>query len=228
VPLAFAALVQARRRDPRTLASLSLPLLALGALHLYLRWRVPGFDSVFASHAVFWTSPFEEPFSAIAALWRMGASWMGEFPLWAIWLNLAVYALAIAAGLRRSERDHRHLALWVAVIAIFHGALSGVMGALAIPRMMVLAWAPSVLILWRLAGPRLPQAAAAILCALLALAGFAQSRAIIAFVARTQAQGFLPGVIERMHEDEPRWIDFEDFRARQRRQRRSAAPALRD
>jgi len=224
VPLAFGVWFLRRERGPRTLALLGLPLLAPALLHLYLWLRIPGFRSIFASHAIFWRAPFEDPFSAIATLARMGTSWRDAFPLWAIWLSLLVYALAIVAGLRRSERSRAHLAVWAAVIVAFHAALSGVMGALAIPRMMILAWPPSVLILWRLVGPRLPGGVAAALCAALALGSFVQSRDIVAWVTRTQAQTFLPDVIARMDDDRPHWIDFEAWRAERKRALRETHP----
>jgi hypothetical protein len=224
IPLAFGVWFLRRERSARTLALLGAPLLAPALLHLYLWLRIPGFRSIFASHAIFWRAPFEDPFSSITALARMGGSWRDAFPLWAVWLSLLVYALAIAVGLRRSERDRSHLAVWAAVIVVFHAALSGVMGALAIPRMMILAWPPSVLILWRPVGPRLPRAAAALLCAALAVGSFVQSRDIVAWVTHNQKQTFLPDVIARMDDDRPHWIDFEAWRAERKRELRETRP----
>lgn len=219
-PLAFGVLVLRGRRDLRSVATLGVPLLVFALFNLYLRWRVPGFSNVFESHAIFWDAPFRDAFSAIATLAAMGATWREEFPLWAIWINLAVYALALVAGLRPGERERWPLALWVGVIAGFHAALGGVMGALALPRMMILAWPPSVLILARFVGPRSPRATTAALCALLAIASFALARDVLSFVTRAQAQTFLPDVIARIHDDEPHWIDFEAWRAERRRELR--------
>lgn len=219
-PLAFVVLVTRRRRDLRSVALLSVPLWVLLIFNLYLRWRVPGFVNVFESHAVFWETRFEHPFSAVPALAHLGAWWREAIPLWAIWPLLLTYASACIAGLRPAERERWYLPLWIAMIAGFHASLSGVMGALALPRLTVLAWAPSVLVLARLPVAGRGRVAAAVLCTALVLPSALLAERILVFVVRAQPQSFLPDAVARLDDDEPRWIDFEAWRAERRRELR--------
>ena len=228
--LAFDALWVQRRRDLRTFAILSLPLLAFAAHNLYLFVRVPGYAGMGAAHRVFWDTHLTWPFQALienAAAWLQGTAPGPNFAL--TYTSVVVYLASLAAGVREPERRLRFLTVWVAAIVLFHVSLAGEWGGFDFARLAILAWPAALLLLWRrirLSTARFsaPPAAAA--------AGWAVAGALSAVITadllsdavRWQRASFpWPAVsIRRLEAEEPYWFDFgARFRPR------ATGPALR-
>jgi hypothetical protein len=212
--LAWLVLVQERRRDLRGLAILALPLVPLLLHHAYLAWRVPGFRGVWAEHHIFWETELTWPFATLAtpaATWQF---FQGTSAYWITYGTLAVYLLAIAAGLRGSQRRCRALVVWIAVVVLFHASLSGAIGAWDFTRLALLAWPAALLVWWRWLGVRLPVAVAAGLAAAGGLLGapWALFQTETAVAYQSAHQPYLAAAIARLDEDAPHWVDFEALR----------------
>jgi len=211
-PLAFDTLWVQRRRDLRTLALLSLPLLAFAAHNLYLFVRVPGYAGMGEAHRVFWDTHLTWPFQALienAVRWMQGKAPGPNFAL--TYASVAVYLASLAVGLREPEPRLRFLTVWVAAILLFHVSLSGEWGGFDIARLAILAWPAALLLLWRrVRFPAAPAAAAA--------AGWAAAGALSAVITvdllsdavRWQRASYPWPVlsIRRLADDRPRWFDF--------------------
>lgn len=213
-PLAFDLLIRLRRRDPAALGLLCVPPLAFAAFVAYLHLRIPGYPGLAAAHRVFWDTHFTWPFAALAT-YTDRIAWAQDFPTFELtYAWTALYLLSIAVGLRPAERSRRFLAVWVAVIVGVHASLSGLIGAWAFQRLVILAWPAALLILWRAFGRRLPAAGAAVLCAVLAALGLG----LVVHAADGLASGqetehpFLPNAIRRLQIDTPHWVYFGEER----------------
>lgn len=210
-PLAFDVLVLRRQRDLRRWLWLALPLIAFAAHNLYLALRVPGFSGIWGAHQVFWKASFTWPFAHFfdpVGTWQFLS---GTAAFWLTYASLGFYLVAIAVGARRSQAERRMLALWVAVLVLFHVSLAGYIGAWDFTRLVILAWPAALVLVWSPLAPRLPAWGAGGL----ALAGgvlsvwFALGQTATAIGYQSRAQDYLRDAIERLHEDEPHWIDFE-------------------
>jgi hypothetical protein len=223
--LAYDVLVRQQRRDLRTLAWLGVPPLAFGLFVAYLHLRIPSYPGLAAAHGVFWQAEVTWPFATLVeiaapSLWGRGSF---AFELTYLWVGL--YLLSIAVGLRPSEAPRRFLALWVAAIVLFHASLSGIIGAWAFRRLVLLAWPAALLILWRAGGERLPRSVLApALAALVAFGTWLTVRDVSDVVAR-QAGGhpFLVQAIARLDVDPPHWVYFGEPRTRAEAERRARA-----
>ncbi len=209
VPLGLYALYE--RRGVRALAWLATPALSLVALHVYLRWRVPDFLSVFDSHQVFWNTEWTLPFRALIES-SGSALWSPFYPDAAItYAFVAIYLIAIALGLRPNAQRHWLLSGWVATIVLFHASLSQIHGAIDFTRLAILAWPAAVLIFWHWIGRHMAGAPTAFACAVMAIYGIGISRMLIssAIPWQFQAQPFLEQARARLNSDEPHWVDFQ-------------------
>jgi len=209
-PIAFGALYVRRSFDLRTLATLALPVLAFGLFNLYLALRVPGFGGVMATHQVFWVTAWTWPFASLVenALpwWRSGNGLYFAIT----YTTLAFYLATCVLGLRSLPREQWVLPLTIAVIVLFHACLSGAPATWDFTRLAILAWPAALLIFWKVALSHVPVAAVAALCAGLGIYALAVGQRSIREAVELQDQllPYLPRAIERLDEDEPRWIHF--------------------
>jgi hypothetical protein len=182
------------------------PAAALGLWHLYLDFRIPAYTTVFAEHHLFWDTHPTWPFAALvqnAIEWI----WPPEYPLAAVtYATLAFYLFAVAAGFR-AERALWVLPLWVLVQVLFHVSLAGVRGAWDFTRLALLAWPAALLVVWRLAAPRVsPLAGYAAALALLAFGVFYACRSMESGIAwQKEMQAFLIDTAAHLDDDAPRW-----------------------
>lgn len=208
-PIAFGFLITRQRRDLKTLLWLAAPLLVLALLHLYLFLRVPGFQGLWAEHAVFWDAPLTWPFAKLVE-YASPSGW----PLPVYWLTygtVTVCALAIVLGLRRRERALWLLPLWVAALVVFHTSLGGPgrTSASAFSRLIVLAWPAVLLALWRPLGPRLSKPVVVVLLVLLATTSATMAARLSSGAVRVQQKEFyIPIATQRLGDDQPHWLDF--------------------
>lgn len=209
--LAFDWLWVRRRRGPRTLALLSLPLLAFAAHNLYLFLRVPGFAGMGAAHSVFWDTRPTWPFQALlenAVRWLQGTAPGPNFAL--TYLSVAFYLASLAAGLFEREPRLRFLVVWLAVILLFHVSLAGEWGGFDFARLVILAWPAALILLWR----RIPFAArpraAAAGWAVAGVLSAAITTSLLSEAVRWQRASYpWPAIsVRRLHAEQPHWFDF--------------------
>jgi hypothetical protein len=214
LPLGVGVLVQRSEVRLRNFALPSLPLRAFGLWNLYLSARAPNFRGLHESHSIFGEFEFTWPFLALVAYIRALFGW-GSFaqilmhPMGGpVVVAGAVYLLSIVVGFRRRERPLWVLPLWVLVIVLFHASLSGL--TWDFPRLAILVWPASLLILWRWVGTHVPAAVLVAICVVLAGHSlWAATRDIPEAVAfQTARQPFLAATISRLNSDEPSWINF--------------------
>ena len=209
-PLAFGTLFVRRSFDLRSVATLALPLLAFGLFNLYLALRVPGFGGVMATHQVFWVTEWTWPFASLvenALPW-----WRSENDLYfgITYTTLAFFLGTCALGLRTLPREQWVLPLSIAAIVIFHACLSGAPATWDFTRLAILAWPAALLVFWKTALARAPRAVAAALCiGLGCYSVYIGQRSIHdAVELQDQLLPYLQRSIERLDNDEPRWIRF--------------------
>jgi hypothetical protein len=209
-PLAFGALFVRKSFNVRTITTLALPLVAFGLLNLYLALRVPGFGGVMATHQVFWVTEWTWPFTSLAAnaipWWRSdNALYFGT-----TYITLAFYLGTCVLGLRTLPRDQWVLPLSIAAIVLFHACLSGAPAAWDFTRLAILAWPAALLIFWKHVLSRATPAVAATLCVCLGSYGLYIGQRSIRDAVELQDQllPYLQRSIERLDDDEPRWIRF--------------------
>ncbi|MBW2279197.1 MAG: hypothetical protein JRG76_03845 [Deltaproteobacteria bacterium] len=165
--LALGLVAERRRIDVRQLAVLAWPAVAIAAVNVYLYLRIPGFVSIWHSHATIWETHLTWPFAAALE----HAAWFGSVSpqglVMTCWV-LALSLLAIGLGFARGSARELALPVWIALLVFFHVSLDGSEAFTDVTRLALLAWPPTVLILWRVLGAGLPAAVPAALCALLA------------------------------------------------------------
>jgi hypothetical protein len=209
--LAFDVLLVRRRRDLRTLALLSLPLLAFALHNLYLFVRIPGYAGMADAHRVFWDTHLTWPFQALvenAVRWLRGTAPGPNFAV--TYASVAFYLASLAVGLREPEPRLRFLTVWVAAVVLFHVSLAGEWGGFDFARLAILAWPAALLLLWR--GVRFPAPRA------VATAGWTAAAALSAAITidllsdavRWQRASYpWPEIsIRRLRAEEPYWFDF--------------------
>jgi hypothetical protein len=198
---AFDLLVLRRERGLRTWLWLAFPLAVLGLWNAYLALRIPGFTSVWHSHAVLWRTSLSVPFAALLHPLRLD-------PLgWITYGTIALQTAAVVIGFRSSERRLWVLPMWVLLIAGFHLSLSSPLALHAFTRLSVLAWPAALLVAWRAVAPRVPNAAVGALCVLLGLisTGFAIRQNIDARSIQLRGQHWIGDAQRRIDDDEPKW-----------------------
>ena len=209
--LAIDVLLVQRRRGPRTLALLSLPLLAFAAHNLYLFARIPGYAGMAEAHRVFWDTHLTWPFQALienAMRWLRGTAPGPNFAL--TYLSVAGYLASLAVGLREPEPRLRFLTAWVAVIVLFHVSLAGEWGGFDFARLAILAWPAALLLLWRRVRCSAPPAAAAAGWAIAGVLSAAITVDLLSDAVRWQRSSYpWPAIsIRRLEAEQPRWFDF--------------------
>jgi len=209
--LAFDTLWVQRRRDLRTLATLSLPLLAFAAHNFYLFVRVPGYAGMGEAHRVFWDTHLTWPFQALienAARWLRGTAPGPNFAL--TYFSVAGYLASLAVGLREPERRLRFLTVWVAAILLFHVSLAGEWGGFDFARLAILAWPAALILLWRRVRCSAPPAAAAAGWAVAGALSAAITASLLSDAVRWQRSTYpWPAIsIRRLEAEQPRWFDF--------------------
>ena len=204
-PVVFTVVAVRQQIDVKTLLPLSLPILAVGLMSVYLFERIPDFDGLWGAHKVFWdtgaTIPFLEMFRHLPR-YSAGPSLHSTVT----YASLAVYLLATVVGLLRRDGKLMLLPLWVATLVGFQVSLSGREAFQSFVRFALLAWPPTVLILWRWFGARLPRVAVLGFCVASGVLGlwFAQ-RNIAAAIALA---GDTTQIQTTLETDEPVWLDF--------------------
>lgn len=205
-PLALGVAALRTPATPRKAVWLAAPALALALWHVYLELRMPAFTSVFAEHRVFWDTHPTWPFAALvenAIAWI----WPPEYPLAAVtYATLAFYLFASAVGFR-APRALQVLPLWVLAQVLFHVSLAGVRGAWDFSRLAILAWPAALLVVWRLAAPRVPPLAgyAAALVLLVFGVSYACRSMESGLTWQKEMQGFLVDTVTHLDENAPRW-----------------------
>jgi len=209
--LAFDSIWVRRRRDLRTLALLSLPLLAFAAHNLYLYLRIPGFAGMGEAHSVFWDTHPTWPFQSLienAVRWLQGAAPGPNFAI--TYLSVAFYLASLAAGLFEREPRLRFLVVWLAVVLLFHVSLAGEWGGFDFARLVILAWPAALILLWR----RIPLAprprAAAVGWAAAGVLSAAITIDLLSEAVRWQRASYpWPAIsVRRLHAEQPHWFDF--------------------
>ncbi len=204
-PLVFTVVLVRQRVDVRTVLPLGLPILAVGLMSVYLFQRIPDFHGLWDAHKVFWDTGASVPFlEMFQHLPRYGSDPSLHSTL--TYASLAVYLLAVVVGLLRRDGKLLLLPLWVATLVGFQVSLSGREAFQSFARFALLAWPPTVLILWRWIGARLPRAAVLGFCVASGALGlwFAQ-RNIAAAIALA---GDTTKLQETVESEEPVWLDF--------------------
>jgi hypothetical protein len=218
IALAAGWLLFRRDRRPSVWAWLSLPPLLFAATNAYLYWRVDGFTTVKAAHSVHWQASFVPPFSAFIEHADLLAGSIDPF-VPAAYAMLVVFGLALVVGWR-SRRcaealgDLRGvLLIWIAVIVGFHVCLSGPESVWDFTRLTLLAWPAAVLLLWPAIGERAPRALLVAACVGMTLLGMRLAKHTVDWAALLQHKG---GALERLQDDEPRWLHFGALESRSR------------
>ncbi|HEY8155858.1 MAG TPA: hypothetical protein VII72_17135 [Myxococcota bacterium] len=209
--LAFDLLFVQRRRDRRTLALLSLPLLAFAAHNLYLFLRIPGYAGMGEAHSVFWDTHLTWPFAALlenALAWLRGTAPGPNFAL--TYASVTFYVVALALGLREREPRLRFLVVWVGAIVLFHVSLAGEWGGFDFARLAILAWPAALLLVWRRVRFSAPPAAAAAGWAVAGALSAAITVNLLADAVRWQRASYPWPVISirRLEAEQPFWFDF--------------------
>jgi hypothetical protein len=211
VALAFDVLVAQRRRDPRTLVLLGVPVLVFAAHNLYLLLHIPGYAGIAEAHRVFWdthlTWPFE-PLISNAWKWLRGTAPGPNFAL--TYASVAFYLASLVLGVRERERRLRFLALWVAAIVLFHVSLAGEWGGFDFARLAILAWPAGLLLVWRRLAVSAPLALTAAGWALGGALSVAIAVHVLSGAVRWQRTSYpWPAIaVRRLTEEQPRWFDF--------------------
>ncbi len=209
--LAVDVLLVQKRRGVRTLALLSLPLLAFAAHNLYLFVQIPGFEGMAAAHRVFWDTHLTWPFQALienAVRWLQGTAPGPNFAL--TYLSAAFYLASLVVGLREPERRLRFLTVWVAVIVLFHVSLAGEWGGFDFARLAIMAWPAALILVWRRVRFTAAPAAAATGWAIAGVLCAAITSDLLSDAVRWQRSSYpWPAIsIRRLKAEEPRWFDF--------------------
>lgn len=221
IPFAWGTLVARGRRDAKAVLLLGTPILALGLLHTYLSFRIPGFQGIWEAHAVFWAPDFIAPFAGLVA-WAK--PWLWRWFTFALtYGTAAVYLLSIVLGLlpgigravelgdsasARQRGIAWMLAIWVASILFFHVSLAN--SAPHLPRLAILAWPAALLIFGRVAGARVSRRLLVAICVCAALfSGWISQRMAVAAVELQRDRGYIEEEISLLADDAPSWIDFE-------------------
>jgi hypothetical protein len=209
--LAFDVLWVQRRRDLRTLALLSLPLLAFALHNLYLFVRIPGYAGMAEAHRVFWDTHLTWPFQALienAVRWLQGTAPGPNFAL--TYASVVFYLASLAVGLREPDRRLRFLAVWVAVVVFFHVSLAGEWGGFDFARLAILAWPAALLLFWRRVRFPVPRTATVAGWAVAAALSAAITIDLLSEAVRWQRASYpWPAIsIRRLRAEEPHWFDF--------------------
>jgi hypothetical protein len=209
--LAFDWLQVRRRRDLRTLALLSLPVLAFAAHNLYLFLRIPGFAGMSAAHSIFWDTHPTWPFQALlenAVRWLQGTAPGPNFGL--TYLSVAFYLASLAAGFFEREARLRFLVVWLAVVLLFHVSLAGEWGGFDFARLVILAWPAALILIWRRVSFAARPRAAAAGWAVAAVLSAAVTTNLLAEAVRWQRASYpWPAIsVRRLHAEQPHWFDF--------------------
>ena len=225
-PLVFTVVLVRQRVDVRTVLPLGLPILAVGLMSVYLFQRIPDFHGLWDAHKVFWDTGASVPFlEMFRHLPRYGIDPSPHSTV--TYASLAVYLLAVVVGLLRRDGKLLLLPLWVASLVGFQVSLDGREAFQSFVRFALLAWPPTVLILWRWIGARLPRAAVLGFCVASGALGlwFAQ-RNIAAAIALA---GDTTELQKAAEQPEPVWLDFRGGGSERRRSvpHRSRVPAAR-
>ncbi|MCH2173954.1 hypothetical protein MK489_24500 [Myxococcota bacterium] len=207
--LAFGILATQRDWRRGTLLALTVPSAAFLLLHLYLRQRVPGFETVMDSHQVFWVKQWTWPF---ASLWKSAIPWWNsEDHLYfgITYTTLVVQLVAFAWGWR-APREQWVLPLWIAGVVILPACFSGSPAAWDYSRLTLLAWPPTLLILWRALAHKLNAPVVLLACVVMGLYGASVSQRAIRGAVEWQNQilPYLQETIRRLDDHSPRWIRF--------------------
>ena len=212
LPFAWAVFVTQRQLGPARVAWVLSPLVGFSLIQLYLDAWVPGFVGLDQTHGLFWETGLVLPFTELI-LNAAPSAWPEEYRLFEVtYASVFFYLASAVVGLRRSEQALWMLPLWVGVMVGFHASLSGKLGVWDFARLVVLAWPAALLVMWRLASPRVPAAALAAVC--VAALAFSFSFATDQVEKGIQLQRNMPSFafhrdsIRRLDDDEPRWIDF--------------------
>jgi hypothetical protein len=204
-PVVFTVVLVRQRINVRTLLPLGLPILVVGLMSIYLFQRIPDFHGLWDAHKVFWDTGFSVPFlEMFRHLPRYGSD--PSLHSTVTYASLAVYLLAVVVGLLRRNGKLLLLPLWVATLVGFQVSLNGHEAFQSFVRFALLAWPPTVLILWRWIGARLPRSAVLGFCLASGVLGlwFAQ-RNIAAAIALA---GDTTEIQKTVEQDEPVWLDF--------------------
>ena len=168
-PLAIGLIAERRQIDLRELWVFVWPPIAVAAMNLYLFFRIPGFESIWHSHARVWSTGFTWPFAAVfehsSWLWSLSPQTL----IVTYWI-LALSLLSVVLGCVGARGREWALPLWVALLVTFHLSLSGHWALLDVTRLALLAWPVTLLILWRSLA-KLPRAVPLGACAAIAAFG---------------------------------------------------------
>lgn len=213
-PVVFTVVAVRQHSDVRTVLPLGLPILAVGLMSLYLFERIPDFHGIWSAHKVFWETGATVPF---LEMFRHLPRYASDPSLHSTvtYASLAVYLVAVVVGLLRRDAKLMLLPLWVATLVGFQLSLSGREAFQSFVRFALLAWPPTVLILWRWIGARLPRAIVLGFCVASGALGlwFAQ-RNIAAAIALAGDTTQIQATLEN---DEPVWLDFSGGGSERRR-----------
>jgi hypothetical protein len=163
------------------------------------------------AHSVFWDTHLTWPFAALienAARWLRGTAPGPNFAL--TYASVAFYLTALAAGLREREPRLRFLAVWVAIITLFHVSLAGEWGGFDFARLAILAWPAALILLWRRVRLSAPPVAAAAGWAVAGALSVAVTLDLLVEAVRWQRASYpWPTIsIQRLEAEQPRWFDF--------------------
>ncbi len=199
VPLAVGLIAERRRVDVRELLVFVWPGVAVAAMNVYLFFRIPGFRSIWHSHATIWPTHFTWPFSAVFEhsewLWSLSPQTFAV-TYWVLALSL----LGLGLGLARARGRGWALPLWVALLVSFHLSLDGSWALLDFTRLALLAWPATLLLLCQRLPDRLPLAVPAAACAVLAAASLWFARDNLGWALLIQQTGRDE---QRLQSDEP-------------------------
>ena len=212
LPLAYWIFVARRDFRERTILMLSVPLFAFALFNLYLDLRIPDYVGLDEAHGIFWELSVDWPFAALAANAERWL-WSRDYPIFEVtYASAAFYVLAFAIAIRPGERERWVLAVWIAVLVLFHASLTGIQGVWDFARLVVLAWPAALLAVWRPLASRVPTIVTGAFCIGAAAFGIAfslgQIEATVAMQTRGPAFQDLPAAISGIDRDEPRWLDL--------------------
>jgi hypothetical protein len=199
-----------RRRGVAALVPLAASAAAWALLNVYLTLSVPGFGGIWRAHDVFWPGMgFTWPLTSLAGhatkmRWSVDAALM-------VYGLLVLYLSAVAIGVaRRRDRPFLVLPICTAAILLFHLSLTGVLGVIDLPRLTILAWPFSLLILVRQIPRRFTNRAVATSCVLLGPLGWwSANRQITSAVSfQTLRYPFVLESASTLDDDRPNWLHF--------------------
>ncbi len=204
LPMAIDLLVVRRHAPLRSLALLTVPLASFTAWNLYLKANVSGFSGLFGVRNVPFVESLTWPFSALAVgAWQWGFSVYNVI----VFATLAFFLTSVVGGFRTPERRLLILPIWVATLVLLHVSLSPSKLAHAFPRLALLAWPVSTLILWRSALKRVRIEVLLAICAGVAVFGilWAEQRIVRAIHLVNRFPWFESRREALVEIDEPRW-----------------------